>query len=37
MMYKGTIQGDRIAFTRYDNHPKGGLSQQFMAVRSKDE
>jgi hypothetical protein len=34
-MYKGTIQGDRIAFTRYDNHPQGGLSQQFMAVRSK--
>jgi hypothetical protein len=37
MMYKGTIQGDRIAFTRYDNHPRGGLSEQFLAARNKGE
>jgi len=36
-MYRGTVQRDRIAFSRYDNHPKGGLSEQFIALRKKDE
>jgi hypothetical protein len=36
-MYRGTVQRDRIAFSRYDNHPKGGLSETFVALRKKEE
>jgi hypothetical protein len=36
-MYKGRVHHDRIAFTRYDDHPQGGLSEQFIALRKKDD
>jgi hypothetical protein len=31
--YRGTVEGDRIAFTRHDDLPNGGVLEKFSAAR----